>query len=327
MNSTAEVTVTKTSAGLLVLILAGLSVTPVGPWAPRTMSRNTAQTVGPLSTSDVQVNHVFIVLLENHNYSSVIGNASMPYLNSLATTYAYAQNYFANTHPSIGNYFMLTAGEIITNDDNFGATVTKDNIVRHLIGAGKTWKEYSEGLPSVGYIGRNQGDYTQHHNPLSYFSDVRQSTSERQNLVPFTQFATDLNNHTLPNYSFIVPDNDHDGHDCPDNNPNCTDNQNLANVDSWLQTNLQPLIQSSDFSTPGGGLLVIVFDESLTDNNHGGGKVAWVAVGPNVKPGFISSNPYQHQSTLRFMSEAIGLTTFPGLAATAPDMEEFISGD
>ncbi len=92
-----------------------------------------------------QVNHVFIVMEENHRYDSVIGNPDMPYLNSLAKTYSLAQGYFANTHPSIGNYFMLTTGQIITNDDSYHATVTVDNVVRELLAAGKTWKEYSEG--------------------------------------------------------------------------------------------------------------------------------------------------------------------------------------
>lgn len=274
----------------------------------------------------MQVEHVFIVMEENHSYSSVIGNTSMPYLNGLATTYAYAKSYYANTHPSIGNYFMLTTGEIITNDDDFSGTVSADNIVRHLLKAGKTWKEYSEGLPSVGYIGGDVGDYTEHHNPLSYFSDVRDSQTQRNNLVPFTQFPTDLANDALPNYSFIVPTDDHNAHDCADDDPDCTSNEKLAAADSWLKTNIDPLISSSDFDTPGGGLLIVVFDESIyTDTAHGGGHVAWVVVGPNVKKGHRSTNLYQHQSTLRFMSEAIGLTSFPGAAATAPDMEEFIT--
>ncbi|HWR35716.1 MAG TPA: hypothetical protein VN622_07600, partial [Clostridia bacterium] len=61
--------------------------------------------------------HVFVVVEENHSYSSAIGNSSMPYLNSLAAKYGLATQYYANTHPSIGNYFMLTTGQIITNDD------------------------------------------------------------------------------------------------------------------------------------------------------------------------------------------------------------------
>ncbi len=85
-------------------------------------------------------NHVYIVLEENQNYSSIIGNTQMRYLNSLASTYGLATQYYANTHPSIGNYFMLTTGQIITNDDAFSGTVNADNIVRQLLSIGKTWK-------------------------------------------------------------------------------------------------------------------------------------------------------------------------------------------
>ena len=296
----------------VVLLYAQQSMLPAG-----------AATAPP----DVQVQHVYIVMLENHSYSSVIGNKNMPYLNSLAKNYAYASSYYANTHPSIGNYFALTAGKVITNNDGYKSTVTADNIVRHLLSAGKTWKEYSEGLPSIGYTGGDSGEYTEHHNPLSYFSDVRNSSTEILNLVPFSQFATDLKNKTPPNYSFIVPDNDHNGHDCPDSIPQCTDSQRLAGVDAWLKTNIDPLVTNSGFTAKHGGLLVLVFDEASGDSTHGGGRVAWVVVGPDVKKGHVSTTLYQHPSTLRFMSEALGLTTFPGAAASAPDMEEFIVGD
>ena len=85
-------------------------------------------------------NHVFVVVEENHNYASVIANKSMPYLNSLASKYGLATQYYANTHPSIGNYFELTTGQTITNNDGYNKTVTADNVVRHLLTAGKTWR-------------------------------------------------------------------------------------------------------------------------------------------------------------------------------------------
>src|SRR5207244_10553470 len=62
-----------------------------------------------------QFGHVTIVLLENTDYSSSVG--SMPYLDSLVAKYGLATNYYADTHPSIGNYFTLTTGQILTNDD------------------------------------------------------------------------------------------------------------------------------------------------------------------------------------------------------------------
>ena len=54
--------------------------------------------------------HVVLLVEENHSYSDVIGNSSMPYFNSLASQYGVAAQYFANAHPSIPNYMVLTTG-------------------------------------------------------------------------------------------------------------------------------------------------------------------------------------------------------------------------
>src|SRR5690349_4268475 len=183
--------------------------------------------------------HVFIVVEENHSYSSVIGNSAMPYLNSLANKYGLATQNYANTHPSIGNYLMMTTGQIITNHDSFCSTLTQDNVVRHLLAAGKTFKSYAESLPYAGYTGCGVYPYVKRHNPLAYFSDVANS-SEKYNLVPFSQFSKDLANHTLPNYSFLVPNLLHDAH-----------NGSLSAADSWLKANIAPLIASSTFQKDG----------------------------------------------------------------------------
>src|SRR5215470_9130355 len=218
-----------------------------------------------------QAGHVVVVVEENHSYSSVIGNSAMPYLNSLANQYGLATQYFANTHPSIGNYFMLTTGAIITNDDTFSTTVSNDNIVRHLLTAGKTWKSYAESLPSVGYTGGDVYPYARHHNPFSFFSDVVNSSVQKQNLVPFGQFSKDLSNNQLPNYSFVVPNLLDDAHD-----------GSLNQADQWLQANIDPLLSNAAFQQD--GLLVIVFDEGFdTDTAGGGGQVAAVLIGPGVK--------------------------------------------
>ena len=258
------------------------------------------------------VGHVVVVVEENTDYANVICGSSMPYLSSLVKQYGLATQYYANTHPSIGNYFMMTVGKIITNDDGFSGTVSDDNIVRELVAAGKTWKSYAEDLPSVGYTGGSVGNYARKHNPLSYLSDVVNDTTQRRNLVPFTQFATDLVNNGLPNYSFIVPNLCHDAHDC-----------SLSVADSWLQTHIDPLIKSTPFQQD--GLLVILFDESGGDNTHGGGRIAWVAASPKAQPGYESTTRYQHESTLRLSLKALGVTVFPNAAATAPDMGEFFT--
>jgi len=274
-------------------------------------SATSSATVTVSSSGIPSFGHVFIVVEENHGYSSVIGSSSMPYLNSLTPLYGLATQYYANTHPSIGNYFMMTTGQIITNNDSYNSTVTADNVVRHLITAGKTWKSYAESLPSVGYTGFDMYPYVKHHNPLAYFSDVVNSSTEKNNLVPFTQFATDLGNSQLPQYSFIVPNLLNDAHD-----------GTLQQADSWLKTNIAALIASTTFKKD--GLLIILFDEAATsDSTHGGGHVACLIISPFAKKAYQSTTLYQHQSALRLMLKGLGVTSYPGAAASAPDMTEF----
>ncbi len=269
----------------------------------------------PPSTS-VRFGHVFIVVEENTNYADVIANPALPYLNSLANQYGLATNYFANAHPSIPNYFELTTGHILTLIDASTPRtfpVSSENVVRDLLAAGKSWKSYAEDIPSVGYIGDDTGRYAVRHNPLAYFTDVQNDAKQLQNLVPFSQFAADLNGANLPDYSFIVPNLCNDAHDC-----------SRSTADTWLKTNIDPLIQSPQFQKD--GLLIIVFDEADTlDFTSGGGHVAAVIVSPLAKRGYKSIAFYQHQSVLRLMLEGLGVTKLPGDAATAPAMWEFFN--
>ncbi len=276
-----------------------------------------------LSAQVAPSSHVVIVVEENHSYSQIIGNANLPFLNSLAAKYSLATQYYANVHPSIGNYFMLTTGQIITNDAGHVPIVTADNIVRRILTAGKTWKSYLESVPSVGYLGPDVFPYTRGHNPISYLSDVANSSVQRLHLVPFTQFPKDLTNSALPNYSFIVPNQQHNGHNCPPGAPNpCSDSLILRTMDNWLKTNIGPLLSNPAFAQD--GILIIVFDEGKeTDTANGGGHIATVVVGPRVKRGFQSTHFYQHQSVLRTTLDALGIHDYPGKSATAPDLNTF----
>jgi len=269
------------------------------------------------------IGHVFLLVEENHSYAAVIGNSSMPYLNSLANQFGLATNYYANSHPSIGNYFILTTGQLITTDDAFTGAVNADSLMRELTLAGKTWKSYAESLPTVGYVGGDAYPYLERHNPFAYLDDVRNSNVQRENLVPFDQFATDLASNRLPVFSYLVPNAEHDGHDCPDGNQNCPESLKLSTADNWLKNNLGPLLSSATFQKD--GLLVITFDEAATsDTAHGGGHVAMLVVGPVVKTAYRASTFYQHQNTLRLLIKSTGAAGAPGSSDTANDMSEFL---
>lgn len=265
----------------------------------------------PMFSAVPPSNHVVVVVEENHSYSSVINNSSMPYLNSLAKSYSLLTNYYANTHPSIGNYLEMTTGQIITNNDSYSGTVNADNVVRELLLIGKTWKSYAESLPYAGYTGGDKGYYMKHHNPLAYFTDVANSSVQKQNLVPFTQFSKDLASGSLPAFSFVVPNAIHDAH-----------SGSLQSADAWLKSNIGPLLNNAAFKTD--GILIIVFDESsASDKTHGGGHVAAVVVGPGVKRGFRSTQLFQHQSTLKTVLNAVQATPDPGAAPSAPAFDVF----
>lgn len=265
----------------------------------------------PSGGTTFQIRHVFLVVEENHGFNATIGNIGMPYFNQLASRYGLATEYFANTHPSIGNYFMLTTGVIETNDDSFTGIVSDDNIVRELKTAGKSWKSYAESLPIVGYTGGDQYPYFRRHNPFAYLSDVFNDATEATNLVPFDQFGSDLANGQLPDFTYIVPNVLDDAHD-----------GTLEEADSWLQKNIEPLVESARFQKD--GLLIITFDEAEdSDPAHGGGRIATLIICPNAKSGFQSQTLYQHQSVLRLILSSLGVTNLPGASSSAPAMNEF----
>ena len=261
--------------------------------------------------------HIVMVMEENQSYASVVGDSSVwPHYNNLISHGALPTNYFANAHPSIPNYFMLTTGQTLTSNDNSTAVWNVDNLARRMLAANVTFRVYAEGI-SRGYVGGNSGLYVIRHNPFAMLSDVAGDSQVANNVIwPFTQFAKDIAAKSLPEFSFIVPDINDDAHSA---------SPQIA--DDWLQSNIvEPLSSDSAFQPGGDGLLIVDFDESVTsDTAHGGGHVAPVFWGPIVMPGFRqqSGTVYQHQSMLLTVMQALGLTNPPGAAANAPSMGEF----
>ncbi len=258
---------------------------------------------------------VAIVVFENVGYGTIIGNPAAPHFNRLVREYGLATNAYANTHPSMGNYFMMSTGRIISNDDAFSGTTSDDNLAREFAASGKTWKVYAQSLPSVGYTGGDRGYYSKHHNPFAYFSDVI-GTAQANNIVPLSQLAGDLAGGNMPDFAFIVPDNAHNGHDCPGRLFFCSQEQRLQLADDWLPT-LDPLLKSKNFAD---GVLIVTFDEAdFSDRKHGGGHILVVLAGDRVRHASRSKAFIQHESVLRFVCDVLHLGTCPGAGATASE--------
>jgi phosphatidylinositol-3-phosphatase len=278
---------------------------------------------GPLLRAQVpHSNHVIIVMEENHSYEDVFNSTSMPWLTGMAKQYTFLQYSYANAHYSLPNYMWLTAGKAVTFNDQTTSKFDVDNIVRYLLVAGKTWKEYAESLPYSGYTGPTTGYYVEGHDPFSYFTDVVNS-SQKYNIVPFTHFSQDLAAGHLPNFAFVTPNGLHDGH-----------NASLSAADTWLKTYIAPVLNTPAFQSGGTGVLIITFDESHdTDcrpnstcgpepGNVGGGRIATVIIGPQVKLGYRSTTKYMEQNVLRTILDLLGISGGPGASATAQPMSD-----
>jgi hypothetical protein len=303
------------STGLLTAPASAGSVTVTATSTQDTTKSGEATVSVQLQVA--QSKHVVLVMEENQSYSTVVGQTAVwPNLNTLISEGALPTNYYADSHPSIGNYFMLTTGQLLTTDDNSTTVWNVDNIARRMLAAGVPFRVYAEGV-TQGYLGGNTGLYLIRHNPFAMLSDVAGSPQvANEVLQPFSQFAIDLANGALPEFSYIVPDVDDDAH-----------NGTPQQADTWLQTNvITPLSSYPAFEAGGDGILIVDFDEAEDgDTTYGGGHVSPVLWGPDVLVGYTqtSATVYQHESMLRTMMEALGLENPPADAATAPSMSEF----
>jgi phosphatidylinositol-3-phosphatase len=161
--------------------------------------------------------HIFVIMMENTGFDSLIGNANAPFINSAAARFGLARNYFGVTHPSQPNYIAATSGgqNGVTNDND--VTIDVPNIVDQLEGHHKTWKGYMQSIFAGGntdklaHAAGNQL-YERKHNPFVSYLDVQTNPARMANIVDLSQLDTDLASGHVPNYAWISPDQCHDMH-------------------------------------------------------------------------------------------------------------------
>jgi hypothetical protein len=257
--------------------------------------------------------HIVVLIEENHSYSSIYGASAAPHINALAAmpNAAVFSNFHAITHPSQPNYLELYAGgnQGLTTD-NPPATgtypYTTANMGAELLGAGKTFLTYSEGLPSVGYDGVSSGYYVRKHNPCANWVNTGTPAANQYGPSvnqPFTAFPSYANLGTLPTVSYVVPNDLDDMHDG-------VDPSTITNGDTWMFNNLDSLRQWAMFNNT---LYIITFDESYdSDPNN---QILTIFFGPMVKGGMYSENVNLY-NLLRTIEDLYGLG-HAGAAATA----------
>jgi hypothetical protein len=167
--------------------------------------------------------HVFIIMEENHAQDHVITDPNMPYLNSLASTYNQATQYYGVTHTSEPNYIAATSGSNwdVNNDNGWNTTPSNHydhtNIVDELEAHHISWAAYMDAMPSAGYLPDQWPEtggalYASKHNPFVLYNDVRDNPERLAHLKPYSELAHDLNSAHAPRYVWISPDQCNDMH-------------------------------------------------------------------------------------------------------------------
>jgi hypothetical protein len=289
---------------------------------------HTAALSWTLSTSTAPgIQTVFIILMENHDWSSIQGSSSAPYINNtLLPQASYALNYqnVPNLHPSLPNYLWLEAGTNfgITNDSapSINHQSTTQHLVTLLQNSGIAWRSYQESISGTTCPLTASGQYAPKHNPMVYFDDVTNTNNANSanciaHVRPYTQLATDLNGNSVARYNFITPNlcNDmHGGTGCPTNL--------IGAGDTWLSQNVPTIMASAAYRN--GGALFITWDESAGSNVP----IGMIVLSPKAKGGGYTNNIlYSHSSTLRTMEEIFGVQPFLGDAANATDLSDLFT--
>jgi hypothetical protein len=223
--------------------------------------------------------------------------------------------------------------------------------------AGLTWKGYMEdmgnepnreratcGHPQIGardytLIATVRDKYAAKHNPFVYFHSIIDDQARCDtHVVNLEALPKDLRKvATTPNYVFITPNLCNDGHD-----PDCIDGSagGYSAIEAFLRKWVPLITDSPAFKQD--GLLVITFDESEGTGPEGataccnekplagarrpagvigpgGGRIGAVLLSRYIKPGTVSTVPYNHYSLLRTVEDIFGLAHL-GYAAE-PDLQ------
>jgi len=238
------------------------------------------------ATSVPVFDHIVLVMFENHAYSQINGSSSAPYFNSLAGQGAKFTQSYAITHPSQPNYLAIFSGWTQgSTNDNCPLTFNGNNIANQLLTAGKTYKSYSEGMPSDGYTGCSSGNYRRKHNAAPDFPNVPASSNVR-----FSTFPSSANYASLPTVSYVAPDMCNDMHDC-----------SISTGDTWLNTKMDAYAQ---WAKTHNSLLIVTFDE---DNGSSSNHIFTTFVGAHTQVGTFS-NQINHYNVLSTIESASGLS-------------------
>jgi hypothetical protein len=289
-------------------------------------------TVGPLD-------HVFMVYMENHGVTDIVGSRNAPYLNSLINAYGSAAHYYALTHPSDPNYYPILGGSDFGVNYNCAANCfDQPNLADTIEGAGKTWAAYQDG--GGGYS--TPTDRT----PFLAFSDIYNDPARvAAHIFDLSQMGSDLSSTaTAPNFAWFSADEDTNMEGPIDNlggilqfafSQLTTHQYNVKAGDQYLQQTLPVIFNSAVWQDPTQtSAIFLTFDEDYNNLSWGignqGNHVVMVvipspgAVAAGMRGGAFTANDYyNHYSLQRTIEDSLGLPPLTSNDEYAQPMNEF----
>jgi hypothetical protein len=238
-------------------------------------------TAAPLvpPTSDVgQLDHVFLIYMENKGVDDIVGSPNAPYINSLINTEDYDSNYYALGHPSDPNYIRPLGGSDFGLDYNpAGNVIDAPSLMQEMDQAGISWAGYAQGMPFPGDL-TSSGDYAVDQLPFAQFEYVYDNTPAylAEHLLPLTDLSTNLQDpSTFPEFTWIAADEANNGEGPIDSlqgigqfiYSQLTDHQyNVAAADQFVQQEVSAIENSPTWTDSNEkDAIIITFDE---DNNN-----------------------------------------------------------
>lgn len=239
--------------------------------------------------------HIFLIVMENRSYSQAIAGS---YTAQLAAKYGVATRYRGITHPSLPNYLAMTSGSTWGVTDDGFHSLPAGGLGTQMTNAGIVWRAYMEGM-GADCLSNGNG-YALKHDPFPYYG----SACPPQ-VVPFTQFATDMQGDT-PQFVWITPNQCHSGHDC-----------STATADAWLADIVPTILATGAWQTD--GVLFITWDEGEDSVNS----VLTLVIRPTMV-NHTSDRPYNHYSLLATIEYQFGLG-YLGAAKDASAMSDLMA--
>jgi Carboxypeptidase regulatory-like domain/Phosphoesterase family len=332
-------------ARLALSLLGAVTLTMVGAFgaAPPVIARTTP-VIGPPThaTSPAALTsaataggapHIMVIVEENEGYTDVLGSSSpATYLKSLANTYASATNWYAVQHNSPHDYLDLIVGSDLGLPN--GKPYSTTTLVDELHSAGIPWKSYMESMPSNCFTGTtSNGLYDPNHNPFHYFTKYSSSSGgwcnsanlSSEGIVPYpgatgpNSLASDLDAANAPDFVFLVPNDCDEMHGGVSTCANSSNSQLIMAGDTWLNTNLAPVLNSTWFQQ--NGIVIITWDEGSDSSGccglrSPGGHIATIVVAAGNKGVGPFTTTGDHYGTLRALEEAYGVGSLGGSSNT-----------